>query len=60
MTLETRIELHLRRAGISAARLGREAINDPRFVSDLRKGRWVGEKTALRVHDWLDRQGAER
>jgi hypothetical protein len=60
MTLEMRIELYLRDAGISATRLGREALNDSRFVSDLRKGRWVSERTAQRVHDWLDRQGAER
>ena len=60
MLLSRRIELYLRRTRTTPTRLGREALNDPRFVHDLRKGRIVGEKTASRVHAWLDRREAKR
>jgi hypothetical protein len=60
MDLERRIEQFLKRSTISPTRLGRLAINDPCFVRDLRKGREVSDKTAARVHDWLDRQDAPR
>jgi hypothetical protein len=60
MILKRRIELYLRRSSTSPTRLGLQALNDRRFVFDLRKGREVGERTAGRVHDWLDRQGAPR
>lgn len=60
MLLRRRIELYLKRSGLPPTRFGREALNDPRFVSDLREGREVGERTASRVHAWLDRQGAPR
>ena len=60
MLLRRRIELYLRRTRIPPTRFGREALNDPRFVFDLRRGREVGERTAARVHAWLDRQGAAR
>lgn len=56
MKLERRIEQFLERTGMPAARLGRLALNDSRFVSDLRKGREVSESTATRVRAWLDLQ----
>lgn len=55
MHLGRRIELYLRRTRTAPTRFGRDAVNDPRFVLDLRKGREVGQKTASRVHAWLDR-----
>jgi 2,4-dienoyl-CoA reductase-like NADH-dependent reductase (Old Yellow Enzyme family) len=60
MLLQRRIELHLKRTGMTPTRFGREAINDPRFVHDLRRGRQLREETAFKVHAWLDRQGAAR
>jgi len=60
MDLEKRIELYLKESGHSAARAGRDALNDPRFVYELRRGRQVRERTSSRVHEWLDRQGAKR
>ena len=33
------IEAFIKRSGISAPRLGDEAVGDPRFVFDLRRGR---------------------
>ncbi len=54
MHLQRRIELYLRRHRMSPTRFGREAVNDPRFVFDLRNGRELREKTVARVSDWLD------
>ena len=56
MHLHRRIELYLRRNRMSPTRFGREAVNDPRFVSDLRNGRELRENTVARVTDWLDRR----
>lgn len=39
MTLLRRVEEELRRSGMAASRLGREAVGDPRLVQDLRRGR---------------------
>ena len=48
------IEIFLRTTGVPATRFGRDAINDPRFVFDLRRGREPGPKTIARVVDSLE------
>lgn len=48
------IEVFLRSSGVPATRFGRDAINDPRFVFDLRKGREPGPKTVARIVDFLE------
>ena len=53
MTLLIHVERALRRNGISASKLGREAVRDPRFVHDLRRGRQPGEKVTARVLAFL-------
>lgn len=60
MLLGRRIELYLRRTRTAPTSLGRDALNDPRFVFDLRKGRKIGEATAARVNAWLDRRETRR
>jgi hypothetical protein len=60
MHLGRRIELYLRRTRTAPTRFGREAVNDPRFVQDLRNGREVGREVASRVHAWLDRRESKR
>jgi 2,4-dienoyl-CoA reductase-like NADH-dependent reductase (Old Yellow Enzyme family) len=49
-----RIEKYLRRSGTPATRFGREAVHDPRFVLDLRKGREPRRATVARVQHFLD------
>jgi 2,4-dienoyl-CoA reductase-like NADH-dependent reductase (Old Yellow Enzyme family) len=49
MHLLRRIERYLRRSGISATRFGRDAINDPRLVHDLRRGRELRPVTEQRI-----------
>ena len=56
MHLRRRIELYLRRHKMTPTRFGREAINDPRLVADMRNGRELREKTEKRLHAWLDQQ----
>lgn len=56
MHLLRRIETYLRHSATTATRLGREAVGDPRFVHDLRRGREPRPPTVARVAAWLDRQ----
>jgi len=58
MTLLERIENHLRDNNISATTFGREAVGDPRFVLDLRKGRNPRRKTVVRLEAYLAECGA--
>jgi 2,4-dienoyl-CoA reductase-like NADH-dependent reductase (Old Yellow Enzyme family) len=54
MALLREIELHLRATEGSAAKFGRMAMRDPRFVFDLRKGREPGVRTTKRVREYLE------
>lgn len=48
------IEVFLRSSGVPATRFGRDAVNDPRFVFDLRRGREPRPQTVARVVDFLE------
>lgn len=54
--LLTRIETYLRRTSTPPTRFGREAVCDPRFVQDLRRGRTVGDRVRLRVLAFIEEQ----
>ena len=54
MHLLREVERFLSKRQISAARFGRDAMRDPRFVFDLRKGREPGNRTVNRVRAYLD------
>lgn len=49
------VERFLRSTGMSATRFGRNAVNDPRFVLDLRMGRQPRETTVMRVRRFIER-----
>lgn len=49
MSLLIRIDRYLRRTGISPSTFGRQAVNDPRLVHDLRGGRTPGPRICARV-----------
>ena len=49
MHLLSMIERYLRNSGVAPTRFGRDAVNDPRFVLDLRNGREPRASTAERV-----------
>jgi len=59
MSLLRRIELHLRRYRIPPSRFGRDAVGDPRLVSDLRRGRQLGGRLRHRVEACLTAQTAD-
>ena len=56
MYLMRRIQRFMKRAGMAPTRFGREAVGDPRLVTDLRNGRELRETTAARIAAWLDAQ----
>jgi hypothetical protein len=49
-----KIEIFMRTSDVTAARFGRDAVNDPRFVFDLRNGREPRPETIARVIDFLE------
>ncbi len=53
-----RIEVHLRRTGVSPTRFGKEVARDPRLVFDLRAGRTVGDRLARRVMSYIAERAA--
>lgn len=49
MSLLHRINRYLDTNAMPPTRFGRIAVNDPRLVGDLRRGRELGERTRARV-----------
>ena len=54
MNILRKIEIFMRTSDVTAARFGRDAVNDPRFVFDLRNGREPRAETIARVIDFLE------
>ena len=54
MHLLREIEIFLRSSGVPPTSFGRRAVNDPRFVFDLRRGREPRPETVARVVDFLE------
>ncbi len=48
------IENFLRDTGLSATSFGRQAVRDPRLVSDLRRGREPGTRMRCRVEHFMN------
>jgi len=48
------IERFLRKSRMPYSLFGRRAVNDPRFVHDLRNGREPGPKTEARVQAFME------
>ncbi len=53
MTMLSEIEAFMKLKQLPPTRFGREAMNDPRFVFDLRRGREMGRKTQRRVAAYI-------
>ncbi len=54
------VERFLRETDMPPSTFGREAVNDPRFVRDLRNGRECRARTYERVLDFINRVRSER
>lgn len=48
------VERFLRETGMPASKLGRRALNDPSFVTDLRRGRTPGTPLRCRVEHFMN------
>jgi hypothetical protein len=59
MFLLHQIENHLRLTQTPAARFGRDALGDPRFVFDLRAGREPRLATVRRVLSYMEKEAKE-
>lgn len=59
MYLIRRIEQFLDRADMKPTRFGREAVGDPRLISDMKNGRELRDETVARIQAWLDAQEPE-
>jgi hypothetical protein len=53
MELLTEIDRYLRRTGLPPTKFGRLAVNDPRLVGDLRRGREPGTRVVARVRAFM-------
>ena len=56
MHLMRRIENFLKRGEMKPTRFGREAVGDPRLISDMKNGRELRDATIARIQAWLDEQ----
>lgn len=54
MYLLWEVEKYLRSSGVAPTRFGRDAVSDPRFVFDLRRGREPRRQTVERVRAFLE------
>ena len=55
MAILGKVERFLRRHDMPQTKFGRLAVNDPRLVGDLRRGRELREDTLKRVEAFLSR-----
>lgn len=53
MSLLFKIQNYLRRTGMPETKFGRLAVNDPRLVGDLRRGRSPGTRVSTRVERFI-------
>lgn len=53
MALLREIERYLRASAMKPTVFGRAAVNDPRLVSDLRRGREPGVRLSARVRAYM-------
>ncbi|HEU0043615.1 hypothetical protein [Sphingomonas sp.] len=49
MSLLYEVDRYLRRTGMPVTKFGRLAVNDPRLVGDMRRGRQLGARNEARV-----------
>ena len=56
MELMRRIQHFLKQADMAPTRFGREAVGDPRLISDMKNGRELRDATIARIQAWLESQ----
>ena len=58
MTPLVKIDRYLRRTQMPPTKFGRLAVNDPRLVGDLTRGRMPGPKMLARIDAFIGNDGA--
>lgn len=58
MSLLQKIERYLEESGVSRTRFGRIAVNDPRLVDDIRRGRDPRPETVARIESLISGERA--
>jgi len=58
MSVLRTIEVYLRHSAMPPTRFGRLAVNDPRLVGDLRRGREPRADTVARIQAFIERAPA--
>lgn len=53
------VEAFLKRSGMSPTAFGVAVLKDPRFITDLRRGRMPGLGLVDKVHDFIKEKDAE-
>lgn len=53
-----KIDRYLRETHMAPTRFGRLAVNDPRLVGDLKRGRQPGRRMVARIEAFIDADGA--
>lgn len=53
MSLLIKIDRYLRQTRMPVTKFGRLAVNDPRLVGDLRRGRHPGARTIARIERFI-------
>jgi hypothetical protein len=53
MTMLVLIDRYLRRTNMPPTRFGRLAVNDPRLVGDLKRGRHPGPRMVARIEAFI-------
>ncbi|WP_380786142.1 hypothetical protein [Sphingomonas sp. R86521] len=54
MSVLIKIDRYLRRTGMPVSKFGRLAVNDPRLVHDLKRGRQPGHGIVARIEAFID------
>ncbi len=54
MSVLIKIDRYLRRTGMPVTKFGRLAVNDPRLVDDLKRGRQPGHAIVARIEAFID------
>jgi hypothetical protein len=54
MSVLPKIDRYLRATRMPPTRFGRLAVNDPRLVGDLQRGRHVGQRLVARIEAFIE------
>lgn len=55
MCLLIKIDRYLRHTNMSRSQFGRLAVNDPRLITDMMRGRVIGPETSARIERFIER-----